>query len=184
MGGMFLRRKYQKKSTIVVGIALALIVSTITAFFHVPLLKHTSKEFISEQGGWQASRLVMGSTAERNCRYVTSGPWLVVDDNGSKSTQLYAYNEPNLFNMFFSHPLLLCFVGYTCSRKNQDPDTGCCPPEPPRYICTGCQRASHCCEHFEFCVSCCLSKVAETECTAIRLAIDGPVFFQFALCSR
>mmetsp|Transcript_24359 Transcript_24359/g.95958 ORF Transcript_24359/g.95958 Transcript_24359/m.95958 type:complete len:156 (+) Transcript_24359:432-899(+) len=155
MGGMFLRRKYQKKSTIVVGIALALIVSTITAFFHVPLLKHTSKEFISEQGGWQASRLVMGSTAERNCRYVTSGPWLVVDDNG-----------------------------YTCSRKNQDPDTGCCPPEPPRYICTGCQRASHCCEHFEFCVSCCLSKVAETECTAIRLAIDGPVFFQFALCSR
>ncbi|KAJ8904688.1 hypothetical protein NDN08_001206 [Rhodosorus marinus] len=139
MAGMFLRRKQQKKSTIAVGIALVLIVTTITGLLQVPLLKHTSKEFVSEQSWQHASRLVRRSTAERGCKYVTSGPWLVADDQG-----------------------------YTCSTKNQDPATGCCPAEPPRYICAGCQRASHCCKHFEFCVSCCLSVSKESPSARLR----------------
>mmetsp|Transcript_21402 Transcript_21402/g.31158 ORF Transcript_21402/g.31158 Transcript_21402/m.31158 type:complete len:209 (+) Transcript_21402:84-710(+) len=136
---MFLRRKYQKKSTISFGVCLVLIGATITGLVLVPLLNHTSKEFVSERDGRHLSRLVMRSTAEGACTYATSAPWLVVDDQG-----------------------------YTCSSKNQDPATGCCPPEPPRYACTGCKQLSHCCEHFEFCISCCLSMFKESPSERIR----------------
>merc|ERR1711998_787488 len=50
--------------------------------------------------------------------------------------------------------------GYVCKREHVHQQTGCCPTEGAHAIkrnsCELCDTAKHCCEHFEFCVSCCL----------------------------
>lgn len=46
--------------------------------------------------------------------------------------------------------------GYTCPLEKVSTETSCCPRSAERYSCVGC-TTQHCCEHYEYCVSCCMS---------------------------
>ncbi|XP_050212438.1 uncharacterized protein LOC126664189 isoform X2 [Mercurialis annua] len=65
--------------------------------------------------------------------------------------------------------------GHVCDALSVDSQSRCCPVKGEKYSCHGCNLLSHCCNSYEFCVSCCLNPARTQEEEVMKLKIAKPV---------
>ncbi|EEF28938.1 conserved hypothetical protein [Ricinus communis] len=64
--------------------------------------------------------------------------------------------------------------GHVCDALSLDPQSRCCPVRGEKFSCHGCNLLSHCCNSYEFCVSCCLNPARTQEEEVMKLKIAKP----------
>ncbi|GAB2265641.1 hypothetical protein Dimus_000680 [Dionaea muscipula] len=71
---------------------------------------------------------------------------------------------------------LLCDEnGYVCDALSLDPESRCCPRKGEQFSCHGCNLVSHCCNSYEFCVSCCLNPLQTQGELVLQVKVARPV---------
>ncbi|KAK7257873.1 hypothetical protein RIF29_32168 [Crotalaria pallida] len=64
--------------------------------------------------------------------------------------------------------------GYVCNAGSVDSRSRCCPRSGHRFSCHGCNVVSHCCNSYEYCVSCCLNPAYTSKEQVLKLKIAKP----------
>ncbi|XP_042462029.1 uncharacterized protein LOC122045744 isoform X1 [Zingiber officinale] len=94
----------------------------------------------------RAIRKDIGLVENPVCRNTVQGRYLLSDDNG-----------------------------YVCTALSVNSWTRCCPSKGDRFSCQGCNLVSHCCNSYEYCVSCCLDPSRTEKAMALKVKIAKPI---------
>ncbi|KAG6527971.1 hypothetical protein ZIOFF_010107 [Zingiber officinale] len=65
--------------------------------------------------------------------------------------------------------------GYVCTALSVNSWTRCCPSKGDQFSCQGCNLVSHCCNSYEYCVSCCLDPSRTEKAMALKVKIAKPI---------
>lgn len=102
--------------------------------------------FIVQFSPVSAIRKDVTMQTKHNCRTTVQGRFLLTDDNGN-----------------------------VCDPFSVDPLSHCCPRKGDQFSCQGCNLVSHCCNSYEFCVSCCLNPARTLKELALKVKIAKPL---------
>ncbi|KAH8281175.1 hypothetical protein KR018_002700 [Drosophila ironensis] len=101
-----------------------------------------------------------------------------------------ADSEARCRNSVQGSRLLVDERGFVCRRRELLPN-GCCDPELPGigyYSCRSCNTSTHCCDVYEYCVSCCLHPEKQPLLEQVLRSLSAPKYIyakvadHFELC--
>ncbi|KAM7278490.1 hypothetical protein ACFE04_005624 [Oxalis oulophora] len=93
-----------------------------------------------------AIRKEIGFPNQLNCRTTVQGRYLLADNKG-----------------------------HVCDALSVDPSSRCCPVRGEKFSCQGCNIPSHCCDSYEYCVSCCLDPARTRHEDVLQMKVAKPV---------